>query len=80
MILMEVVCFNGGCVIFMEVVCTVQGLCNNAGIFNDKDWQKVQQINLDGMLTGTMLAFEKMGVRREERDSEREGEKICKIL
>ena len=57
-------------------MCCVQGLWNNAGIFNDKDWQKVQQINLDGMLTGTMLAFEKMGVRREERDSEREGEKI----
>ena len=59
-------------------MCCVQGLCNNAGIFNDKDWQKVQQINLDGMLTGTMLAFEKMGVRREERDSEREN-KITKM-
>ncbi len=40
-----------------------QGLCNNAGIFHSTDWQKVQHINLDGMLTGTMLAMEKMGVR-----------------
>ena len=40
-----------------------QGFCNNAGIFHHTDWMKVNSINMDGMLYGAMLAFEKMGVR-----------------
>ncbi len=46
-----------------STVLYVQALCNNAGIFHDTDWKRVQEINLDGMVTGTMLAMEKMGVR-----------------
>jgi len=40
----------------------VEGFCNNAGIFHHTDWMKVNSINMDGMLYGAMLAFEKMGV------------------
>jgi len=40
----------------------VEGFCNNAGIFHHTDWMKVKAINMDGMLYGAMLAFEKMGV------------------
>jgi len=39
----------------------VQGFCNNAGIFNS-NWSKMLEINLDGMMVGAMLAYEKMGV------------------
>jgi len=39
----------------------VQGFCNNAGIFHHTDWKKVKDINLDGMLIGSMMAFKRMG-------------------
>lgn len=42
----------------------VQGFCNNAGIFHHTDWMKVKQINLDGMMFGSMLAYERMGIKR----------------
>ncbi|KAF2897936.1 hypothetical protein ILUMI_08240 [Ignelater luminosus] len=32
---------------------------NNAGIFNEKQWEKCISINLNGMIMGTMLAAEK---------------------
>jgi len=41
----------------------VQGFCNNAGIFHHTDWKKVKETNLDGMLIGAMLAFQRMGTR-----------------
>ena len=40
----------------------MQGFCNNAGILDPADWLKVRQVNLDGMLYGAMLAYERMGV------------------
>jgi hypothetical protein len=41
----------------------LQGFCNNAGIYHQSDWRLVVDTNLVGMLTGSLLAVEKMGVR-----------------
>merc|ERR1719500_412955 len=37
----------------------VEALCNNAGIFHTSAWQRVLDINLSGLVTGTMLAIER---------------------
>jgi len=42
----------------------VEALCNNAGIFHTSAWQRVLDINLSGLVTGTMLAIERMGASR----------------
>lgn len=42
----------------------VEALCNNAGIFSKTAWQRVVDINLCGLVTGTMLAIERMGASR----------------
>ncbi|KAF5303989.1 hypothetical protein FQA39_LY01774 [Lamprigera yunnana] len=33
-------------------------LVNNAGIFNDKKWEKMVAININGLINGSLLAFE----------------------
>merc|ERR1712130_167884 len=42
----------------------VEALCNNAGIFHTTAWKRVLDINLCGLVTGTMLAIERMGASR----------------
>ncbi|KAK5642057.1 hypothetical protein RI129_008224 [Pyrocoelia pectoralis] len=46
---------------FKEAVGTFKHLdivINNAGIFNDKDWERMIAVNLTGVLNGTILAYE----------------------
>jgi len=42
----------------------VEALCNNAGIFSTTAWRKMLDINLCGLVTGTMLAMERLGTSR----------------
>ncbi|XP_076843170.1 15-hydroxyprostaglandin dehydrogenase [NAD(+)]-like isoform X2 [Brachyhypopomus gauderio] len=39
-------------------------VCNNAGILNEKDWEKTVSINLCGMVRGTYLALDHMKKQR----------------
>ncbi|XP_076843172.1 15-hydroxyprostaglandin dehydrogenase [NAD(+)]-like [Brachyhypopomus gauderio] len=39
-------------------------VCNNAGILNEKDWEKTVSINLSGMVRGTYLALDHMKKQR----------------
>jgi len=42
----------------------VEALCNNAGIFHVSAWRRMLDINLLGLVTGTMLAIERFGASR----------------
>jgi len=42
----------------------VEALCNNAGIFHPSAWKRMLDINLCGLVTGTMLAIERLGASR----------------
>jgi len=42
----------------------VEALCNNAGIFHTTAWKRMLDINLCGLVTGTMLAIERLGASR----------------
>jgi len=42
----------------------VEALCNNAGIFHISAWKRMLDINLRGLVTGTMLAIERFGASR----------------
>jgi len=42
----------------------VEALCNNAGIVHVSAWKRVLDINLCGLVTGTMLAIERLGASR----------------
>ncbi|XP_076843171.1 15-hydroxyprostaglandin dehydrogenase [NAD(+)]-like [Brachyhypopomus gauderio] len=39
-------------------------VCNNAGILNEKDWEKTVSINLSGVVRGTYLALDHMKKQR----------------
>ncbi|XP_056146999.1 15-hydroxyprostaglandin dehydrogenase [NAD(+)]-like [Lampris incognitus] len=48
---------------FQKSIETFDGLdifCNNAGIFNEKDWEKTIAVNLNCVIKGTYLAVEHM--------------------
>jgi len=42
----------------------VEALCNNAGIFSTTEWKRMLDINLSGLVVGTMLAVERLGASR----------------
>jgi len=42
----------------------VEVLCNNAGLFHKTMWKRVLDINMVGLVTGTMLAIERLGASR----------------
>ena len=41
----------------------VEVLINNAGLFSRSDWRPMFEVNLGGLIVGSMLAISRMGVR-----------------
>ncbi|KAG7261667.1 hypothetical protein CRUP_010873, partial [Coryphaenoides rupestris] len=52
--------FNAAVQKVVETFGQLDIFCNNAGIFNESDWEKTVSINLMGVIRGTYMALEHM--------------------